>query len=306
MSTVGVTQPSVRSESSIATYLPLVFGIVIVLAYLFLPWAAFPALGNQTFTGSDLRTLIEAPPAAGVFLPTLLVGIASIFIGVLGIFDASARKAATQGPVLFGIVGLVFIALFFIGNSQANPETVLTPQIGVFVALAAVIGLLVQGALSRPATDVPQRSWINQASIVVVIIAMMASGYLSYSKILNAPLVCVEGGLFNCAVVENSAWSRFMGIPVAYLGLIAHIIILTILLLENRVKLFQQYGVTILFGITLFCFFYHCYLTYIAAFVLRALCPWCLTAHAMMTLLFIMASIRMYRNLTTPAAQTAA
>jgi uncharacterized membrane protein len=302
MSTVGATQPSVRSESSIATYLPLVFGAIIILGYFFLPWANF---ANHTYTGTELRTLLEAPPAAGVFLPTLLVGIASSILGILGILDPSARMAATRGPSLYGVIGLIFIGLFFLGNGQAAPEAAVTPQIGVFVALAAVIGLIVQGALPRPTTGVTQRSWINQASIVVVVIAMMASGYLSYSKLAAAPMLCVQGGLFNCAVAENSAWSRFMGIPVAYLGFITHVVILTALLLENRVKLFQQYGVFILFGITLFGFFYHCYLTYIAAFVLRALCPWCLTAHSMMTLLFIMACIRLYRSLTTPAQATA-
>lgn len=306
MSTVGVSpQPSVRSESSIATYLPFVFGAVIALAYLFLPWASLHALADQSFTGGELRTLLEAPPATGVFLPLLLVGIASMMIGLLGILDPSARKAAVRGPMLYGVVGLVFVALFFLGNGQATAETVVTPQLGLFVVLAAVVGLIVQGLLPRPATTVEQRSWINQASIVVVVIAMMASGYLSYSKLVNAPMLCVQGGLFNCAVAENSAWSRFMGVPVAYLGFITHVVILTILLLENRVALFRQYGVIMLFGVTLFGFFYHCYLTYIAAFVLRALCPWCLTAHSMMTLLFTMACVRLYRSLTTPAQAAA-
>jgi uncharacterized membrane protein len=305
MSTVGVTQPSVRSETSLATFLPRALGVVIVLAYLFLPWASLPALGDQSFTGSDLRTLLEAPPATGVFLPLLLTGIASILMGLLGIVDPSARKAATLGPTLFGVIGLLFVVLFFLGNAQATPETAVTPQIGVFVALAAVLGLIVQGAIPRPATIVEQRSLINQASLVVVVIAMMASGYLSYSKLSNAPMLCVQGGLFNCAVAENSAWSRFMGVPVAYLGFITHVVILTVLLLEPRVKFVRQYGVIALFGITLFGFFYHCYLTYIAAFVLRALCPWCLAAHSMMTLLFIMASIRMYRSVMSPAQATA-
>jgi uncharacterized membrane protein len=53
----------------------------------------------------------------------------------------------------------------------------------------------------------------------------------------------------------------------------------------------------ILFGLTLWGFLYHDYLTLMAVTRIKALCIWCLSAHTVMTLLLIVTSIRLYRVL---------
>jgi uncharacterized membrane protein len=146
----------------------------------------------------------------------------------------------------------------------------------------------------------PRRNTLKTLSILFIIVAMIASGYLTYAKLTNQNMICVENSaIFNCEVVENSAYAYILGVPTALLGFLTYSVIMALLILENRVAFLREYGLVLIFGISLFAFAYHCFLTYTAFFTLRALCPWCLTAHTMMTLHLIVTSIRLWRSLKT-------
>ena len=128
--------------------------------------------------------------------------------------------------------------------------------------------------------------WARTASFVIVILAILVSGYLSYLKIADQAAVCIEGGAFDCGTVLNSVYSEVGGIPIAWLGLAVNLIVLTLLLLEYRVGFLREYGKTLIFGVVLFAFIYSVYLVYVQAAILRAYCPWCLTHEALITILF--------------------
>jgi uncharacterized membrane protein len=70
---------------------------------------------------------------------------------------------------------------------------------------------------------------------------------------------------------------------------------LTIITLQDRIPLLQQFGVTLFFGVILFAFGFSVYLVYAQAVLIKAYCPWCLSHEALMTLIFI-ASIFRLRN----------
>jgi uncharacterized membrane protein len=145
-----------------------------------------------------------------------------------------------------------------------------------------------------------RRNILKILSYIFIAVALFVSGYLTYTKIANTSMICVEGSsIFNCELVENSAYAYILGIPTAFLGFLTYLVILALLILENRVAFLREYGLMILFGIVVFAFAYHCFLTYTAFFTLRALCPWCLTAHSMVTLLLIVTSIRLWRYFKT-------
>jgi uncharacterized membrane protein len=152
-------------------------------------------------------------------------------------------------------------------------------------------------AVSQQISEVTGRFTLRHLSLALVAIAMVITGYLSYTHLTSTSIVCVEGGAFNCETVNSSIYSRFAGIPVAYLGFAADLVLAALLLLEPRNSVLRSYGVMIVFGITLFGFIYHCYLTYVSVTRIQALCPWCLSAHAVMMLLLIVSSIRLYRTL---------
>lgn len=142
---------------------------------------------------------------------------------------------------------------------------------------------------------------LRHVSLVLVVIGLIVSGYLSYVKLTNVPMACAANSVFNCDVVQNSTYSRMFDIPIAWLGFATYIIIGILLLMQNRVAFLQEYGMLILFGIVLFAWVYSMYLVYLQFFVLRALCMWCLMHEANFTILFIVTTLRLRNFLSTEA-----
>lgn len=132
-------------------------------------------------------------------------------------------------------------------------------------------------------------------SFVILFFAILVSSYLSYLKFDAKPAVCLEGGHFDCGVVLNSAYSELGGIPIAYLGLATNLIVLALLLLEPRFSFFKENGTAMVFGVVLFAFMFSVYLVYVQAMIIESYCPWCLTHEALITLLFIVSTWRLYR-----------
>jgi uncharacterized membrane protein len=158
---------------------------------------------------------------------------------------------------------------------------------------------IAQSSTSSQLVFDPRHSRLRRFSFIVLAVALIATGYLSYAELTKSSLVCL-GGSNSCDIVTNSAWSRFYGVPVSYLGFAAWIIMGATLLLETRVKVVRNYGITVIFGVALFCFLYHCYLTFVSLTIIRAACQWCLTAHACMAIMLILASRRLYLSMFAP------
>lgn len=139
-------------------------------------------------------------------------------------------------------------------------------------------------------------------SFVVLVFAIGISAYLSYLKIDNGePAVCLTSGSFDCGAVLNSAYSELGGIPIAWLGLATNLIVLTLLILEPRVAFLRDLGVTLIFGVVLIAFLFSMYLIYVQAALIEAYCPWCLTHEALITVLFLLSSYRLWKSLSDEA-----
>jgi uncharacterized membrane protein len=98
-------------------------------------------------------------------------------------------------------------------------------------------------------------------------------------------------------VVQQSAYSKFAGIEIAYLGFLAYLVLGSLLLLSNQVSLLREYGHLLLFCLTLLAFLHAIWLVYAQAVLLAAFCTWCLAHEANITLLFLVSSLRLWRNL---------
>ncbi len=144
----------------------------------------------------------------------------------------------------------------------------------------------------------PSRDWLKLISIVLAVIGIGIAGYLTYADVLNAPVVCAKGGLWNCDAVQTSTWSRIGPIPVAVLGLAGYIAILLVLALESSVSLFAARGKLLVFAMTLFGLVMSGYLTVIEAFVLHAWCIWCVGSAITMVLLFIVSFARLWKAIS--------
>jgi uncharacterized membrane protein len=128
---------------------------------------------------------------------------------------------------------------------------------------------------------------------VLVIIGIGISGYLSYVKFTAEPMVCITNGPFDCNVVQNSLYSEFLGVPVAYFGLATYLLLGALLMLENRIGILRTDGRLIFFGISLFGWIYSMWLVYVQVAILEALCPWCLAHEVNFTVLFGVAIARL-------------
>src|SRR5689334_6516571 len=100
------------------------------------------------------------------------------------------------------------------------------------------------------------RDWLYIISIVLVVIGICISGYLSYVKLTGTTTVCIEGGASNCEAVQSSIYAKLFNIPIAYMGFATYLVIGALLLLQNRVAFLQEYGVMLEFGIILFAFLF--------------------------------------------------
>jgi uncharacterized membrane protein len=149
---------------------------------------------------------------------------------------------------------------------------------------------------SVPARDAKERL-LWTISLILALVAIGVTGYMTYNKLAGQTLPCTNEGLINCAVVENSAWASILGVPTATWGLMAHLGILSVLLMSLRVPFFQQNGILMLFGIALFGTLYHAYLLYVSFTILQALCPWCIAAAIIMVCQLIVTGIRLRRSM---------
>jgi uncharacterized membrane protein len=135
-------------------------------------------------------------------------------------------------------------------------------------------------------------SRLRLVSIGLAIIGLVDTIYLSYVKIAHAEVFC--GTSRACDTVNTSQYSMIGGIPIAYLGLAAYLVILLLLLMEPRGDFWRQYSPVIVFGMTLAGTLYSFYLTYVEIAVLRAICPYCVVNAVVMLLLFVLSLFRLF------------
>ncbi len=111
------------------------------------------------------------------------------------------------------------------------------------------------------------------------------SAYITYSKHAQKPLVCPLQG--ECDAVVQSAYSRFLGIPLEYLGMSYYgcatfaYLYLSMTPVPPSVEF-----VFVTYVLTALAFFFSVYLTFLQAFTLRQWCTWCLTSAGVSALIF--------------------
>ena len=138
-------------------------------------------------------------------------------------------------------------------------------------------------------------NFLRWASAGCALLGMLDSLYLWIYKISSNDRMCLGSG--DCATVNYSIYSEIYGIPVAVLGLGAYLLILIIHILETRWPLLKNNGNLLIFGISLVGVLFTAYLTYIEFFVIFAVCPFCLASAFFILFIFVVAIIRLVKNL---------
>ena len=143
--------------------------------------------------------------------------------------------------------------------------------------------------LGTPAAD-----RLRLASLVLAGLGALDAGYLTYIKVAHVEAIC--RGVGDCEAVNSSRYSEINGIPIALFGLLAYLVVLTLLALEPRFGLLKDNGPLAIFGLALTGTLYSAYLTYVELFVIHAICPYCVASALLMTSLLVLAVVRLLRG----------
>ncbi|MCX6060297.1 MAG: vitamin K epoxide reductase family protein [Chloroflexi bacterium] len=136
--------------------------------------------------------------------------------------------------------------------------------------------------------------WLYRSSVVLVVLGLLVSIYMTIYKITSNNSMCLGSG--DCSTVNSSRYSEVNGIPVAIIGILGYLAILAVLYFEKRNSFFKQNGTLMIFGMALTGFLFTIWLIYVEVALINAICPFCLTSQAAMTLIFIIAVIRLIKQ----------
>jgi len=137
---------------------------------------------------------------------------------------------------------------------------------------------------SRVALVVDWRLWLMR---LLALVGLGVSGYLTWTHVTNRAIAC--GGSQDCDIVQQSAYSAVLGIPVALLGMLAYVTLLALLFLRGRPpEAWDAYIPLAVFGISLIGVLYSAYLTYLEIYVIYAICRWCVSSAVIITAIFLL------------------
>ena len=136
--------------------------------------------------------------------------------------------------------------------------------------------------------------WLYRASVSLVVLGLLVSIYMTIYKVTSNNAMCLGSG--DCSTVNASKYSEVNGIPVAVLGVLGYAAILAVHYFENRNRFFKQNSTLMIFGMALTGFIFTVWLIYIEIALLKAICPFCVTSQAAMTIIFIIAVTRLIKQ----------
>jgi uncharacterized membrane protein/glutaredoxin len=149
--------------------------------------------------------------------------------------------------------------------------------LGLIVLVGAAAARRIPGAWRRGG----RAGW---AVPVLSLVGLGISGYLSYVEASGASAVC--GPVGHCNAVQQSAYARLLGIPIAVLGVYAYLALLGAwaLGLWRNARL-GPWPHRLLLAVTVAGVAFSAYLTFLEPFVIGATCLWCLSSALVMTAL---------------------
>jgi uncharacterized membrane protein len=124
------------------------------------------------------------------------------------------------------------------------------------------------------------------ASLILSLLGIGVAGYLTYVHYADISPICA-GGSGGCEKVQASDQSKFVGIPVALLGLCSYVTLLALNALRGE---FARMGAAL---VAIVGFGFSVYLTIESVTVIEATCQWCLASLGIMTLMAIVTVTRL-------------
>lgn len=124
--------------------------------------------------------------------------------------------------------------------------------------------------------------------LVLAFFGLADSAYLAQHEASGTPLICNIQNLSGCNTVANSPYSHIFGIPVAELGVLFYSILFVLAALE--LVIFDQLLRRVLQAMAVVGLAVSLYSTFVQAFIIQALCVYCLFSALMTVFIFILAT----------------
>lgn len=139
----------------------------------------------------------------------------------------------------------------------------------------------------------------RQAIALLALVGLFVALYLWLHALgFGGPIKCGTGG---CDTVQTSPWAVFLGLPVAFYGVVGYLAIFVVALVALRpAALSERKWNVVLAGLATVGVLFTAYLTYLELFVIHAICRWCVGSAVIITAIWIVS----LRSLRTPAIRT--
>lgn len=139
-----------------------------------------------------------------------------------------------------------------------------------------------QDAIDKSAPHSPE--WLVLAGAAI---GLLLTGYLSFVALSDtAPAFCAQGS--DCDVVQQSRWSRVLGLPLALWGFALYALLaFNAWRLPAKLLRWRRLWLIAFFGLVI-----SLYLTLVAWIELEAFCAWCLLSLALLAAIFTRVSLQ--------------
>ncbi len=136
-------------EFTTSALLALVFAVLLLIAFIFLPWVGEKLTLNAARIISDNLYGAAGAIAAPFLWLIPLITLAAVVVGLWGALAAEYDRIASALATALGLAGLAYFVLS--ANWSALKDQELGPGWGYWLALVACIGLVVQFIIAHPA-----------------------------------------------------------------------------------------------------------------------------------------------------------
>lgn len=135
----------------------------------------------------------------------------------------------------------------------------------------------------------------RQTIAVLALVGFFVALYLWLHALgIGGPLKCGTGG---CDTVQTSRWAVFLGMPVAFYGVVGYVLILLTAIAGLRpAALAQRQWSVLLAALATIGFLFTAYLTYLELFVIHAICRWCVASAVIITAIWIVSLLELRKR----------
>jgi len=140
----------------------------------------------------------------------------------------------------------------------------------------------------------------RQAIALLALVGLFVALYLWLHALgFGGAIKCGASG--GCETIQTSQWAVFLGLPVAFYGVVGYLAILVVAIVALRpVALSQPRWSKSLVLLATVGFGFTVYLTYLELFVIHAICRWCIGSAVIITAIWVVSLL----SLKSPAIHT--